>query len=164
MNKKITLLTITAIVALFMSVTSCKKASSNTDQLATLGKTTITGKVWAQLIDTLGSGIQYAPAGTTIAAWVSTGDLIVIPDAGATYANRFYTATVDGSGNYTLTVDVSMYQPATIHIMPAQFTYNQVIPSFPGPGTTTQRKVYDGVSADVTVINGVASIKDLMYN
>ena len=163
MNKKITLLTFAAIVALFMSVTSCKKAKSNMDQLATLGKATVTGKVWAPLVDTFGTpGLQNAPSGTTISAWVDTRDLIVNPDGTASYAKRYYTAAVDGSGNYTLTVDVSQYQPATIHIMPAQFVYNQVVDGT--TGTTTQRKIYYGVDADVTVIKDGTSYADLMYN
>ena len=161
--KKITLMTIVALVAIFMTVSSCKKASNNTDQLATLGKATITGKVWAQLVDTFGTpGMQAAPSGTTIAAWIDTRDLIVNPDGGATYAKKYYTATVDGSGNYTLNVDVSMYQSATVHIMPAQFTYNQVVNG--STGVTTSRKIYTGITADVTVINNGTSIEDLMYN
>ncbi len=163
MSKKITLFTITAIAALFMFATSCKKASNNTDQLATLAKATISGKVYAQLADTIGSGMQAAPAGTTIAAWIDTRDLVVNPDFSATYAKRYYTAQVDASGNYTLTVDVSRYQPATVHIMPAQFTYNQVVYGTGGT-ITTERKIYYGVDADVTVINGGASYEDLMYN
>lgn len=124
MQKKTLLCTLLAAGTLF---TACKKKDdNNTDQLASLGKATITGKVYAPLVDTAGASInQIAPANTVISAWIDTKDFVVNPGPG-NYAKKYYTATVDANGNYKLTVDVSKYQPATLYITPQPFGYDQV--------------------------------------
>lgn len=149
--------------------TACKKNndSNNTDQLADLGKATITGRVYARLVDTIGAnGAQVAPANTVITAWIDTRDLVVNPTGGA-YAKRYYTASVDSSGNYKLVVDVSKNQPATVTILPQQFQYNQVRQTngiiHPDSIYKAQKTYSPGFTSPVSAYNGLTAIQDISY-
>ena len=107
---------------------SCSKKKENTDQLATLGSATISGKVLAKTVDTVGAAAtQYAPAGTVINAWIDTKDLVVMENGTASYARRNYTTTTDANGNYSLKIDVSKYKAATVTIVPADFEYDVTV-------------------------------------
>jgi len=161
MIKKTTLVTSVVLLSSFAMLSSCSKSKdNNTDQLASLGKATIKGKVTAPLSDTTISA-QYAPAGTVINAWVDTRDFVLYDRSSDAYANRYYTTTVDASGNYTLTVDVSKYKPATIHIEPAQFEFNFI--TRVGGTIRTTRKVYNALSGFESVTNGGIAIRDIAY-
>jgi hypothetical protein len=109
--------TVLSVIALFAACK--KKEDNNTNQLSSLTTATINGKVFATTVDTPGAAaVQYAPVGTVVNAWVDTKDFVVYTDPSAPYAKKYYTTTVDASGSYKLTVDVSKYKPATIHIVP----------------------------------------------
>jgi hypothetical protein len=154
---------ILSAIALF---TACHKDdNNNTDQLASLGKATVKGKVFAQLVDTVGAAAhQTAPSGTQIQAWIDTRDLVIGAVPGAAYAKRFYTATVDASGNYSITVDVSKNQTATVHIEPQSFEYNVVKKIFPDSVYTEREVFYPMTMPAVSVNNGSNQVQDIFYN
>lgn len=106
---------------------SCTKGSySNHDQLANLGKAKISGFVWATTDETSsGADTQYAPAGTQIKAWIDSKEFLYYTGDSATpYLPKYYTATVDADGKYSLTVDVSKFKMALVHIEPVTFTHD----------------------------------------
>lgn len=102
---------------------SCAKSKdNNVDQLATLGKATITGKVNARLVDTIGAAsVQHAPAGTVLKFWVDTRQFLLYTQDGADYQKTYYSAVVDDAGKFSVTVDVSPYQPETVHFASDSF-------------------------------------------
>ncbi len=107
---------------------SCSKKKDNTDQLATLGSATISGKATARLADTAGAAtVQFAPAGTVINAWIDTKDLVVTDNGAMNYARRYYTTTTDANGNYSLKIDVSKYKSASVTLVPVDFEYDVVV-------------------------------------
>jgi hypothetical protein len=117
--------------ALLLSATtlfySCTKTStSNHDQLANLGKAKISGFVWATTDETSsGADTQYAPSGTVIKAWIDSKEFLYYTGDSATpYAPRYYSATVGADGKYSLTVDVSKFKMAMVHIEPVTFTHD----------------------------------------
>jgi hypothetical protein len=97
---------------------SCSKAkNNNVDQLATLGHATVSGKVTARIIDTVGAASSQHPvSGTVLTAYIDSRQLLLVSDNSATYLPRHFSTTVDGSGNYSFTFDVSPYQPAVVNI------------------------------------------------
>lgn len=102
---------------------SCTKRENNSvDQLANLGKGTISGKVSALLVDTAGAArTQYVGAGRIIHAWVDTRELVLSPAAGAVYARKYYTTTTDANGVYSFSIEVSPYRPVMVNIQPSEF-------------------------------------------
>ncbi len=148
MKKNIILFGALSLVASVSFFSSCKKKTyTNTDQLATLSNATVTGYAFARLVDTIGAAdSQYAPSGTVITAWIDSKQFLAYMDsmpAGTTYARKYYTGTVGANGKYNITVDVSLYRNAIVHIEPQAFTYNQVRKSTTAPfGVTTVTKKY----------------------
>ena len=165
MKRTTTILTAILLTASFTFFCSCKKSYKNTDQLATLGSTTISGTVYAILADTIGAtGNQYAPAGTVINAWIDSREFLFYTDSIAPYARKYYTATVDANGKYFLTVDVSLYQGAIVNIEPAGFKYNQVRKETSAPyAVYTVTKTYTSIAFPVGVVHDSSSVQDIMY-
>jgi hypothetical protein len=157
-----------ALLLSFAAITafvSCSKSKdNNTDQTASLGTATISGKVNARLVDTIGAaGTQYAPEGTVINGWLDSKDLVLGETGSLTYARRYFTTKTDASGNYSLTVDVSMYKPAAIHIEPASFEYYVVKKS--SGKVVTQRTIFNSMTAPtVSVNNNDKLLMDITYN
>lgn len=164
MKKYTKTLTALSLSGAVLAMASCKSKDNNSDQLASLGKATISGKVMARLADTSGAaGTQYAPAGTVINAWLDSKDLVLNP-ANSNYARKYFTTTVDASGNYSLTVDVSQYKSATVHIMPADFEYNVVKKmTFPTDSVYTERHVFSSDTAMKEVNNSDVKLLDINY-
>jgi hypothetical protein len=128
MKKTIIILSAIALSISVTSLFSCRKKYTNTNQLATLGRATISGNVFARLADTVGAAdTQYAPVNTMIGAWIDTREFLYYSSSSPTpYAIKYYTAKVDDNGQYRFNLDVSKYQGAIVHIMPVKFTYDQV--------------------------------------
>lgn len=149
-------------IALF---TACKKDDDNSkSQTSSLGKATITGKVHATLVDTMGAAdAQYAPSGTQLQAWIDTRDLTVVP-ASTPYPKRFYTVTVDGSGNYSFSIDVSKNQSATVHIEPNSFAADVVKKMFPDSVYKERHVFYPMYLSPVSVNAGSNNVIDIEYN
>ncbi len=132
------------MIALGVSLlfTACKKDEDEdaTVPASTLGTATISGRALAKLDlsnDTSNSAgnrldngccqdstrWENVPAGTTLYATIDTDDLIL--NGGGNGANRIYTTTVDGAGNYTFTVDANV-QNVEVKITSDDFTFAQV--------------------------------------
>lgn len=127
-------------------LTSCAKRKDNSvDQMASMGKATISGKMTARLVDTLGAAaIQYVPAGKVINAWVDTRDYVVDAGSGA-YARKYYTTTTDANGTYSFSIDVSSYKSAVVNIVPSDFEADVVKKYASGPDAGkvyTERRVF----------------------
>lgn len=149
---------------------SCAKRKDNTvDQAASLSKATISGRVSARLVDTIGAVTpQYVGAGTVISAWVDTRDYVLNSDTGTEYARKYFTGTTDANGYYHLDIEVSSTKAAKVHIIPSDFEASVLKLNYTGPaaGTTyTQRHVFtaDPV-ADKTLNKGQSLIVDINYN
>lgn len=156
---------LSAIVMLAItSFYSCKKKTyNNTDQLANLSKATISGKVYARIVDTAGAAAtQYAPTITEISAWIDTRELIYYSDATAPYARRYYKVNVDANGKYSLTVDVSKYRTAIVHLEPAKFVYNQVKKTAPD-SVYTVSKTFSSIDVPLMIGNDSTITQDLYY-
>ena len=107
---------------------SCKKKKyNNTDQLATLSSATVSGCIFARLVDTAGAAdSQYVPSGTVITAWIDSKELLYYTDNEAPYARRYYTGSVGANGKYSIIVDVSLYRNANVHIEPQAFSFDHI--------------------------------------
>lgn len=156
------------VLSSFSFLYSCSKSKdTNTDQLASLGKATITGRISARIVDTVGADAeQYGPSGTVIMAWIDTKDLVIGSDPNAATAKRYFTATTDANGFYTLTVDVSMYRSATVHIEPNDFEYKVLHKNtlLSTPVYYTERQVFTSPATTEEINNGQKKYNDISYN
>jgi hypothetical protein len=159
-----------AVLACAALLASCAKRKDNTvDQTAKMGKATITGRVTARLVDTVGAASsQNAPAGTVINAWIDTRDLVLNPDPTATYANKYYTTTTDANGYYSFTIEVSPYKAANVHMLPSDFEANVLKKYTTGANAGTlynERHVFHAQPVgDHVGSDGQTSIVDITYN
>lgn len=147
MKKNTTLTKSLVVLASAALLTSCAKRKDNSvDQTASLGKATISGKVTARLVDTLGAAaVQYAPAGKVINAWVDTRDYVVDATSSGAYGRKYYTTTTDANGSYSFSIDVSSYKPAIVNIVPSDFEADVVKKYVSGPDAGkvyTERRVF----------------------
>ena len=170
MKSKTTLTKSLAVLTCAALLASCaKRKDNNVNQLSSLGTATVTGRVTARLVDTVGAAAtQYASAGKVIGAWVDTRDYVVNADPSATYARKYYTTTTDANGYYNFSIEVSPYKPATVHIIPSDFEADVVKKYIMGPdvGTVyTERKVFhaDPVG-DRTLSKDQKAIADINFN
>lgn len=126
-----------ALFATVVALSSCSKNKyTNTDQLASLGKATITGKAYAQL-DATNTTMEVVPAGTVIKAWVNSKDLVIGDTTGLQFHKKYYETAVGAAGKFTLTVDVSKYDSVWVTVSPQDFTA-----SYKASATSTQTKTY----------------------
>jgi hypothetical protein len=157
MKKQLIRLSLMVMPALAL-ISSCSKDEDNKNERATLGQTTITGKATADLILNNGQ-LENVPAGTVILATISTRDLVLNETPGATYATKTYTATVDGSGNYTLNIEAGT-KPVTVTITPNPFTFDQVLEN----GTTRSTMyTFPGATVVVSGTAGRSQVRNLAY-
>lgn len=126
-----------ALLVAASALSSCSKSKyENTDQLAALGKATITGKAYAQL-DATNTTMEMVPAGTVIKAWINSKDLVVGDTTGLQFYKKYYETTVGASGKFSLTVDVSKYDSVWVTLDPQDFTA-----SYKASASSTQTKTY----------------------
>lgn len=157
-----------ALSSLSLLFSCTKSKDSNTDQLASLGKASITGVVIAKTVDTVGAiTTQAAPGGVVINAWIDTKDYVLGASSG-NYARRYFSTTTNDAGFFSLDVDVSMYKPATLHIEPAQFEKNVLKKYTSGPNAGDiyyERKVFNSSTVyNRTVNHNDKLIIDIPYN
>jgi hypothetical protein len=157
-----------ASLLLITSLYSCTKSKdNNSDQLATLGKATITGSITAKLVDTVGATNQQAvKAGIVIQAWIDTKDYVLNPlTGGTTYAKKYFSTTTNADGFYFINVDVSKYQPATVHIEASDFEAGVLKKDASNPPELyTERHVFkSGPISDIVVNDGQTVITDIRY-
>jgi F0F1-type ATP synthase membrane subunit a len=166
--KNSSLIKAAVVLSSFSFLYSCSKSKdTNTDQLASLGKATITGRVAAKTVDTIGAATQqYAPSGTVIMAWIDTKDYVLGNDTTPGTAKRYFTATTDANGFYTLSVDVSLHKSAVVHILPNDFEYNVLYKNnLVSPATYyTDRHIFRSTTSTEVVNIGQKVISDISYN
>jgi len=171
MTPKTTLLkTIVFLSSISLMYSCAKNKNTNTDQLASMSKATITGRISAKLVDTVGAAAtQYTTGGQVITAWVDTKDYVIASgpaDTNAVYAKKYFTATSDANGYYSLSIDVSSYKAATVHIVASDFEYNVLMKKAGTPPTYyTDRHVFKSAAiAPIVINNGQKVITDIAYN
>jgi hypothetical protein len=144
----------TTILAL--TITACQNENSvnprPTDQI--VSTVNIKGKVKAEL-NTTNAVLENAPTGLKIVAEVDTYDLVLNPTS-ANYPSKYFEATVDANGEYTIGVDVGPYG-------------NNVKLYFPdfradvSTASTPVSTVFTGSTRNVTVVKGQDKILDFNY-
>jgi len=151
--KAIKILLSLAVVAGIM-MTSCKKTDDA--EPAVIKKATVTGLAYADL-DLTEAGIEYAPAGTKIIAWVSTEDLYLEADPTATYPKKYYETTVGGDGKYSFSIEVGN-NPVKVTVAPGDFWYNQKIAA-----DEYKEKAYTMGAVSINVFQGQTKILDISF-
>ena len=164
MKRHIFILSTIGLFALVAVFNSCKKNSyTNTDQLANLGSATISGHVYARLVDTIGAAdTQYVPANTVIKLSLNTSDLLYYVDSNAPYAQKYYSASVKSDGSYSVTIAVSKYKSAIVQVAPASFNYNLVKQGV-GDSIYTVNKTFSSPSFPVSLSNDTSAVQDIYY-
>ncbi|MBL7875110.1 MAG: hypothetical protein JNL53_05570 [Cyclobacteriaceae bacterium] len=137
-------------------ITACQNENSvnprPTDQI--VSTVNIKGRVKAEL-NTTNAVLENAPAGLKIVAEVNTRDLVLNP-TGGNYPTKYFEATVDANGEYTIGVDVGPYG-------------NNVKLYFPdfradvATGAATVSTLFTGSTRTVSVVKGQDKILDFNY-
>jgi hypothetical protein len=151
--KSIKILLSLAVIAGIM-MTSCKKDEE--PEATPMKKATITGFVYADL-DLTEAGMEYAPAGTKISAWIDTEELFLNPDPAVTYPRKYYETTVGGDGKFTLSIEVGN-NPVTVNIEPGDFWYQQEVAV-----DTYETKMYSMGGVTITAFQGQTKIIDIAF-
>ncbi|MBL7111544.1 MAG: hypothetical protein ISS19_06355 [Bacteroidales bacterium] len=161
--KKTILLSVFSAALLLMSI-SCSKDEVPELTERNVPQAIIQGKVWADLNVTL-PGYENAPTGTQIMAQVWTGDLMPIEDEAFVHTYQSYEANVDGSGNYSVSVDATT-EGLNVRFIMDDFEYNQVQGTNPADSSQIppKRKIYSAFDLSVGVVAGKTTIKDIYYD
>lgn len=137
------------------SFTQCEKEEKSSEP--ELSTATVKGKMTANLNDTI-PGDTSAPKGTKVTLWISTEDLVTKSKASKTYEKRYYQATADGNGEFSVQVDVNK-DPVTVNVEPSDFEYDKVI----NTNGDEQRTVYTSPDQTVTVTPKQTKVVDIAY-
>lgn len=141
MKKLLVLLSFASALVL----TSCNNDNTVNPKVE-LGKATVTGTVYAEL-DNTAAGPEKAQ-GIAIWARISTKDLVLNPVTGVVYGDKYYQATTDANGVYSIDVDTNPNKEnITVTILPQDFTAKVKL----NAGGDTKSVVYDGDSKTTTV-------------
>jgi len=127
---------------------------------AELGKATITGTVTADL--NLSATGKEKVANIVVVARVYERDLILNPSDDVTYGYKYYQATTDANGKYTVDVETNTNKASiSVDVIPQDFEFAVV----QGDGTTTKSTQFIGSSAKrtVTVYNGGTFLQDITF-
>lgn len=148
---------IMVIAVLVAALTSCQNDNSVNprplDQL--VGSATITGRVTAELNENA-PGLENVPAGLTIVAAINTESFVLNRTPDITYVKKYYYATTNAAGEYTLNVEAGPYGSDVDIFFPVFRT--DVIGS-----TGTYSKVFNGTELSVAVKKGRNDIHDYDY-
>ncbi len=112
--------------------------------------------------------LENAPQGTKIISQIDAIDLVANPVPGYPYGVLTFETTVDGNGDYSITVNAGT-QNIDVTIYPEDFVYDQIVwvdPIFGdtvGGAKTTQRVVFKEGIHIVNVIKNVIRIEDITY-
>jgi hypothetical protein len=161
--KRTILLSIFSATLVLMSI-SCKDDEVPELTERNVPQATIQGKVWADLNVTI-PGYENAPSGTQIMAQVWTGDLMPVEDEDFIHTYQNYETTVDGSGNYSVSVDATTAGLSVRFIMD-DFEYNQIQGINPADSSQIppKRKIYSASDFSVGVVAGKTTIQDIFYD
>lgn len=147
-------ITALALFSLAIILTSCKKEEEPV--VTPMAKATVTGFVYADL-DLTEAGLEFAPAGTKIIAWVDTKELYLTPDPAVVYPRKYYETTVGSDGKYSFSIEVGN-GPVVVHIEPGDFWYDQEIAV-----DDFETKMYSMGPTTITVVKGQTQIIDLAF-
>jgi hypothetical protein len=141
-----------AMIVMF-SLSACEKETTNSASV--IGKATISGTVIVRYdaTKTGSDSTVFAQAGTKMYAKYSSKDLVTVAGS-STYADIIKETTIDGSGNYSFTVDANLLEvTVTIYSDDYRHTYYD--------GANNVSKVFSLPSTKVKVTKDVIRIKDL---
>lgn len=167
--KQLIFLSMIAVGLIFINI-GCDKDEVPELTERNIPQAVIKGKVFANLNVSSGfSGYESAPSGTKIMAQVWTGDLMPGVEEGEedgfvhTYKN--YETTVDGSGEYSISVDATT-DGLTVRVICDDFEYDQIQGIHPIDSTQLApiRRVYRVSDFEVAVVAGKTSIRDIYYS
>jgi hypothetical protein len=154
--KKLSVLLLFVLTLVF---TGCKNDNTVNPKTA-LGKATITGTVYADLnLSTVG---KEKVANITVVARVFAKDLILNPSLDVTYGYKYYQATTDANGKYSLDVETNVNKTnISVDVIPQDFEFLVV----QGDGTTTKSTQFIGAGAKktVSVYNGGTFLQDITF-
>jgi hypothetical protein len=145
------------IVSIVMvGISSCQNENSVNprpeDQI--VSKVTITGRVKAELNNTT-TGTEKAPAGLKIIAEIDSRDLVLNPTSG-NYPSKYYEATLDANGEYSLEVEAGPYG-SDVYVYFPDFRADVVTAGTP------VSTLFNGSDRNVYVIKGKNEILDFTY-
>jgi len=148
---------IMVIAVLVAALTSCQNDNSVNprplDQI--VGPATITGRVKAELNENT-PGLENVPAGLTIIAAINTESFVLDRVPNIKYAKKYYYATTNAAGEYTLNVEAGPYGSDVAIFFPV-FRKDVI-------GTTgTYSRVFNGPEVGVSVQKGGNDIHDYDY-
>lgn len=144
-------------VIMMLSLSACEK--ENTNSASAIGKATIMGTVKARFdLTKIGSDSLTAVGGPTkLYAKYNSKDLVVNPSTTATYADIIKEVVLDGTGNYSFTVDANL-KDVTVTLYADDFTHEEVFDL-----STKMSMVYSLTPVKVTVTKDVVRIQDLKF-
>jgi hypothetical protein len=140
---------------LAFTLAQCEKEEESSEP--DLKTATVKGKMTADLNDTI-PGDTSAPKGTKVTLWISTEDLVTKSSPSKTYEKRYYQATANSDGEFSVQVDVNK-DPVTVNIEPSDFEYDKVL----NTNGDKQRTVYTAPNQTVTVTPEQTKIVDIAY-
>ncbi|GAB4281899.1 MAG: hypothetical protein Kow0068_06410 [Marinilabiliales bacterium] len=153
-----------ASLAILLAFTSCKKDEDKDIDL-TLTTATITGKVWAQLVDTnvfTANEYEYAPTSVKIIAVYNTQDLVDDPAANYTYQDKTVETNVGSDGTYTLSIP-ARGKNVNVTLKAQDFIYDRLIWDTYPTSTKTERTIYQTADKFTTVVAGDVKVIDFYY-
>ena len=127
---------------------------------AELGKATITGTVTADL--NLSATGKEKVANIVVVARISEEDLILNPSYNVTYGYKYYHATTDANGKYSIDVETNPNNTSIyVDLIPQDFEFAVV----QNDGTTTKSTQFIGNNAarSVAVYNGGTFLQDITF-
>jgi hypothetical protein len=147
-----------AMIVMF-SLLACEKENENSATV--IGKATITGSVKGRfdLVTSNADSLGNIPSTVKLYARYNSKALITNPStiATATYADIIKEITLDGSGNYTITVDANV-KDVTVTLYADDFTHTLTNGSDPVP-----TKTFTLAPVTVSVTKDVVRIQNLVF-
>lgn len=140
-------------------LSSCNN-DNTVNPTAALGKATIAGTVTADL--NLSATGKEKVANIVVVARVYERDLILNPSSDVTYGYKYYQATTDANGKYSVDVETNTNKTnINVDVIPQDFEFAVV----QGDGTTTKTTQFIGNNAKktVTVYNGGTFLQDITF-
>jgi len=161
--KRTNLLSIFSAALLLMSI-SCSKDEVPELTERNVPQAVIQGKVKADLNATI-PGDENAPTCTQIMAQVWTGDLMPVEDEEFVHTYQSYVTSVDGSGNYSVSVDATA-AGLNVRFVMDDFEYDQIqgINPVDSSQIPPRRKIYSAFDFSVGVVAGKTTIQDIYYD
>ncbi|WP_027420934.1 hypothetical protein [Crocinitomix catalasitica] len=154
-----------------IALVSCKKVEPATP--AEPGSATLTGTVYADKDlsnDTTDAGVyipgldsELATSGTKLTFVVNSGDLDRSPEPGFDYQDLIFTATLNGSGEYTVSLP-AISTALNVDVYFDDFKADQRQYTFDGTFESENKSFFLGSTTVGGIVDGVTKIQDFTYN